>query len=399
MAEATPRDAVEDWASDFDHFDPEFVANPYPIYDDLRQRCPVPHSDRYGGLSVTTTMEDLAAVVHDTETFSSRRVVISETPTDRRGVILPPLNLDPPDHTEPRRAMLPFFNPANIAKWEQPIRDICTRRLDDLEGRSTCDLALDYARHIPGDLTAAMFGVPQSETDQFRQWIHDLIEVGPTDIEVERATTNAMLAYMRGLIADRRVNGGDDLVTYLFEQEIDGEKMSDEDMTKMLFLLLVAGIDTTWSALGSSFLHLASFPEDRRRLVAEPEMIPTATEEFLRAYSPVYVARIAMDDTEVGGCPVSKGEWVMLGLPGANRDPAAFDDAGEVKIDRQKNRHAAFGLGVHRCLGSNLARLEMNVAIEMLLARFPDFTLVDDAELAFSAGNVRGPRTVPVLIG
>jgi cytochrome P450 len=402
MADPAPRDPVADWATDFDHFASEFVADPYPIFDELRDRCPVAHTDRYGGVVMPTSFDDVAAAAHDTDTFTSRRIIISETPTDRRGIILPPINLDPPHHTEPRRAMLPFFNPTNTRRWEQPIRDICTERLDEMEAKveagGTLDLAEDYGRNIPGDLTATMFGVPHSEVDQFRRWIHDLLEVGPTNLDVERATTNAMIEYMHGLIADRRANGGDDLVTYLFDQKVDGEPMDDTAMAKMLFLLLLAGIDTTWSGLGSSFLHLATHPDDLARLVAEPELVPTATEEFLRAYSPVYVGRIANEDAEVGGCPVEAGEWVMLSFPAANRDPAAFEEPNEVKIDRQRNRHAAFGLGVHRCLGSNLARMEMNIAIEMLIERFPRFSLVDGADVHHSAGNVRGPRNVPVTV-
>ncbi|MGF1596903.1 MAG: cytochrome P450 [Acidimicrobiales bacterium] len=399
MADAASREPVSDWTTDFDHFDPSFVADPYPVYKDLQDRCPVAHSDRYGGVNVLTTYADIAAAAHDTETFTSRRIVVSEIPTSYPGATIPPINLDPPAHTEPRRAMLPFFNPAATKRWEPTIRDICARRLDAIEGRTTCDLAADYGRHIPGDLTATMFGVPSSEADQFREWVHQLIEVGPTDVEVERAATHAIIDYMYGLMADRRFNGGDDVVTYMFDQSIDGEPIDDKTMAKMLFLLLIAGIDTTWSALGSSFLHLATHADDRRRLVADPGLIPTATEEFLRAYAPVYVARVATDDTEIGGCPVAEGEWVLLSLPAANRDPAVFDEPDEVHIDRQKNRHAAFGLGVHRCLGSNLARLEMNVAIEMLLERFPEFTLVEGSDVAYSAGNVRGPRAVPVLLG
>lgn len=399
MEQESAREPVGDWATDFDHFDPDFVADPYAVFSELRDRCPVAHTDRYGGVNVLTTFDDVSAAAHDTESFTSRRIIISEVPTERRGVILPPINLDPPDHTDPRRVMLPFFNPTNTKRWEQPIRDICTERLDQLDGRTECDLAVDYARHVPGDLTAKMFGVPSGDADQFRAWVHDLLEVGPTDVEVERATTVAMMDYMHGLIVDRRANGGDDLVTYLFDQELDGEPMDDVSMAKMLFLLMLAGIDTTWSGLGSSFLHLATYADDRRRLVAEPELIPLATEEFLRAYSPVYVGRIATADTEIGGCPVGQGEWVMLNFQAANRDPAAFDDADEVQIDRQKNRHAAFGLGVHRCLGSNLARLEMNIAIEMFLQRYPEFALIEGSEVHYSPGNVRGPRSIPVRLG
>ena len=399
MGEPTPRPPVEDWATDFDHFDPAFTADPYPILADLRDRCPVAHTDRYGGANLLTTFDDVAAAAHDTESFTSRRIIVSEVPTSRRGVILPPINLDPPHHTDPRRAMLPFFNPSNTQRWEGPIRDICRRRLDDLEGATECDIAVDYARHIPGDLTALMFGVPAEMADRFRQWVHDLLEVGPTDGDVERETTNEVVAYMHTLIEERRRTGGDDLVTYLFDQQLDGQPIDDENMAKMMLLLMLAGIDTTWSALGSSFLHLATHPDDLARLVADPELIPTATEEFLRAYSPVAVARIATDDTEIAGCPVGEGEWVMLSFPAANRDPAAFEAPDEVRIDRERNRHAAFGLGVHRCLGSNLARLEMNVAIEMWLERHPSFSLVEGAEVGFAPGTVRGPRNIPVVLG
>lgn len=399
MADEATRAPVSDWATDFDHFAPEYVADPEAIHAELRDRCPVARTDRYGGVVVPTSFADVSAVAHDPQAFTSRRIIISEIPTDRRGVILQPINLDPPHHTEPRRAMLPFFNMTNTMRWEPTLREICDRRLTDLAGRTECDLAADYAKHVPGDLTAAMFGVPQSEAPQFREWVHLLLEVGPTDADVERETTRDMLEYMHGLIADRRGNGGDDIVTYLFDQQVGGEPIADEAMAKMLFLLLVAGIDTTWSALGHSFLHLATHEHDRQRLVADPELIPTATEEFLRAYAPVTVGRIATADAEVGSCPVSAGEWVMLNFPAANRDPAVFDEPDQVKIDRAKNRHAAFGLGVHRCLGSNLARLELNVAIEMLLERFPNFSLKDGAELGYSAGNVRGPRSVPVLLG
>jgi len=405
------RAPVADWLTDFDHFDPAFVADPYPIYDEIRTQCPVAHTDRYGGVNVTTSFADVSEAAHDYDRFTSRRIIISEVSTSRRGAILPPINIDPPDHTAVRRVMLPFFNPTNVKQWEAPIREICEERLDEIHARlddpdAQIDLAVDYARHVPGDLMATMFDVPRSEAEWFRQWVHELLEVGPTNADVERAATRSMVDYMTNLIEERRatprakdpIDGPVDLVTYLFDQQLDGAPVDDLSMAKMLFLLLLAGIDTTWSAMGSAFLHLATHAEDRQRLVDEPELIPTATEEFLRAYSPVHVGRIATQDTEIAGCPVAEGEWVLLGFPAANRDPAVFENPDEVQIDRQKNRHVAFGLGAHRCLGSNLARLELNVALEMLLDRFPNFELIDAAETSYSAGNVRGPRNVPIII-
>jgi cytochrome P450 len=393
------RPPVEDWSSDFDHFDPTFVADPYPIFEELRSRCPVAHTQRYGGMDVLVRWAEVAEAAHDTETFSSRRVIVNEVPTDERGLPLPPINVDPPLHTVKRRAILPFFNPIATKRWVEPIREICARLLDGLGGRKECDLAVDYAQCIPGELTALMLGVPAEEAPMFRAWMHDLLEVGPTDTDVLRTTTHAMVNYMRELVESHRVNGGEDLVSFLLDQEIDGEPIPDDELVNMLFLLLIAGVDTTWSAIGSSMLHLATHPDDRRRLAADPSLIPTATEEFLRAYAPVFIARVATQDTELAGCPINQGSWVMLSFNAANRDPEVFEQPEEVVIDRAVNRHAAFGLGVHRCLGSNLARLEMTIALEAWLARFPEFSLTDPAAVTFSAGQVRGPRSIPARIG
>ena len=179
---------------------------------------------------------------------------------------------------------------------------------------------------------------------------------------------------------------------------IEGAELSDDEIARTLFLLLIAGVDTTWSALGFSLLHLATHPEDRRRIAENKSLIPTAVEEFLRAYSPVFIARVTEEDTEVSGCPVSAGEWAVLAFPSANRDPDLFDRPDEVLIDREENRHSAFGLGVHRCLGSNLARLEMQIALEMWVQQFPNFELTDESAVTYSGGHVRGPRSVPIRI-
>jgi hypothetical protein len=175
--------------------------------------------------------------------------------------------------------------------------------------------------------------------------------------------------------------------------------MTDEIVGGMVILLLIAGIDTTWSAIGSSMWHLATPPEDRRRLVAEPELLPTAIEEFLRAYSPVTMARVLDQDVEYKGCPMHAGDRVLMNFPAANRDPAVFADPDEVIIDRQHNRHVAFGAGIHRCAGSNLARMELRVAIEEWLARIPEFELEDPALVTWAGGQVRGPRNIPVRFG
>jgi cytochrome P450 len=165
----------------------------------------------------------------------------------------------------------------------------------------------------------------------------------------------------------------------------------------MAALTLLAGVDTTWSAIGSALWHLATHPADAQRLVDEPEIIGQAVEELLRAYSPVTMARVAVEDVELQGCPVKAGEKVLLNFPSANRDPSVFDRPDVVDFDRTENRHVAFGAGIHRCAGSNLARMELRVAIEEWLRRIPEFRLADDATVVWAGGQVRGPRSVPVV--
>ena len=199
-------------------------------------------------------------------------------------------------------------------------------------------------------------------------------------------------------IADHVEHPRDDLISYLLDVEIEGTKLSPEHVRGTVVLLLIAGIDTTWSAIGAALWHLASHPEDRRRLAESPELMPQAVEELLRAYAPVTMARIVAEDTELGGRRMSAGDWVLLPFPAANRDPEVFEDADRVVLDRAVNRHAAFGLGIHRCLGSNLARMELTVALEEWMARFPDFELADPDAVTWSAGQVRGPRRLPVRL-
>jgi cytochrome P450 len=209
-----------------------------------------------------------------------------------------------------------------------------------------------------------------------------------------------MNEYFAGQIEHRRKHPTDDLISTLMNaRDKDGQTLSDAHVLGSLRLLLIAGIDTTWSAIGSSLWHLAKTPADRDRLIAEPQLMPTAVEELLRAYSPVTMAREVMKETVISGCPVKPGNMVLLSFPAANRDPAVFPDADKVVIDRKEKRHAAFGLGIHRCVGSNLARMEMTVALEEWLKRIPDFRLDPAGQVTWSEGTVRGPRQLPMLFG
>jgi len=400
-----PRPTVADFATDFDHTDPQWRADPFPIWDDLRGRCPVAHTDRYGGAWLPVTHEGVAAVAYDTEHFTSRSVIMSELRPDDTMLpapigVAPPITSDPPFHALARRMLLPAFGPKKVAEYEAFTRDLCRELLDATGGASTIDAAVAYAQHIPVRVIVKMLGFPQEDADIFRRFIHLVIENVNISAEERQAQFEAgeIDEYLDARIEEHLREPRDDLTTFLLEAELDGERLHPDHVRGTMILLMIAGIDTTWSAIGAALWHLAQRPGDRRRLASEPALMDTAVEELLRAYAPVTMARMVAEDFEFEGCPFTKGDWVLLPFPAANRDPEAFPDADEVILDRAVNRHAAFGLGIHRCLGSNLARMELRVALEEWIARYPDFELSDPGAVTWSSGQVRGPRTLPVHI-
>ncbi|MEZ5134624.1 MAG: cytochrome P450 [Acidimicrobiales bacterium] len=347
-----------------------------------------------------TRHEDVAAIAYDTEHFTSRSVVVTEgrpiAPAPRG--IAPPISSDPPFHQEARRMLLPAFSPKAVNELEPYTRAYCNELLDAVAGAETFDAAVDYAQHIPVRVIAKMLGFPPEDGDIFRRIVHNALEA--VDLPQEQRMMNFLTLdeYLRTQVQDHLDNPRDDLTSFLLNAEMDGEPLAPEHVGGTIALLLIAGIDTTWSAIGASLWHLAANPDDLARLVAEPALMPTAIEEFLRYYAPVTMARLVAEPVEIGGCPMQPDEWVLLPFPAANRDPEFFDRADEVVLDREVNRHAAFGLGIHRCAGSNLARMELRVALETFLERFPSFTLADPDAVRWSRGQVRGPRTLPVRI-
>ena len=391
------RPPVTDWTTDWDHLDPRWIDDPYPIWDDLRQKCPIAHTGRFGGVYLPTRYKDIRDVAYDTEHFSSRKVAVREVhPPNDRGA--PPITSDPPRHRLARMVLLPPFTPDAIDKLKPRARAICNELIDAFIARGACDAAVEYAQHIPTRVMAHMLGVPESDGELFRTWINATLQEGVTDNAALMRALVEMTDYFRGPMLERRQSPGTDLISYLVQQRYpDGRNLTDNHVLGSVRLLLVAGIDTTWSGIGSCIWHLAKTPEDRRRLVAEPALMPTAIEELLRAYAPVTMAREVIAETEVNGCPFKPGQMVMLSFPAANRDPEMFPDADKVIIDRKENRHAAFGLGIHRCVGSNLARMELTVAVEELLKRIPEFSVA--GPVTWSEGSVRGPRRLPIRFG
>lgn len=394
MTDAKP---VTDWTTDWDHLDPSWRENPFPIWDTLRESCPIAHTERYMGAYLPTRYADVRAIANDPEHFSSRRVVVRATRSTDDPAPSPPITTDPPRHKAFKRLLLPPFTVAAMEKLEPKARAICNELIDEFIADGQCDAAQQYTRHIPVKVITHMLGVPESDSDKFIRWIHEILELGITDQEVLERAAEEMTEYFAHHVAARREQPADDLISDLIAAELDGEPLDDEHLLGMLRLLLIAGIDTTWSAIGSSLWHLSRHPEDRARLVREPELMSSAVEEFLRAYAPVTMAREIVKDTEVAGCPMKTGNMVLLSFPAANRDPDMFPEPDKVILDRKENRHAAFGLGIHRCVGSNLARMEIVVALEEWLKRIPEFGL--DGDVAWSEGTVRGPRALPLVFG
>ena len=402
---------IKDWATDYDIFDPEYIKDPFPVWDDLRGRCPIAHTERWGSSWMPTKYQDVLAIAQDIEHFSSQEPLVvpiepPEGPEQGNGeqqpffdVAAPPISSDPPEHTWTRRLLLPPFSVKSMENWIPLTRDHCRSLIDGFIDNGRADAAADYAQQIPPYVIAKMLGIPSELSGTFTQWVREFLEFGLQNFQMGAEARNKILAFLWQQITEKKENPGDDLISYLVQAEVEGEPVPDQHVLGTCFLLLVAGIDTTWSSIGSALWHLAQHPEDRARLVAEPELMNTGVEELLRAYAPVTMARVLTEDYEYDGCKMSAGDKVLMSFPAANRDPEIFKDPDKVIIDRAENPHIAFGAGIHRCAGSNLARMEMRVALQEWLARIPDFRLEDPENVTWAGGQVRGPRSMPVVFG
>lgn len=393
---------VSDWATDFSHMEPEWAADPYVIQDDLRQRCPIAHTDRFGGGWLPVRYEDVAAIAYDTDRFSSRAIIMSNFRPPRDIAPIggaPPISSDPPFHHDARKLLLPAFTKTAVGRQEPSTREFCHSLIDAFGDRDVVDAANEYAQHIPMRVIADMLGFPPEDGPQFRQFVENTLEGINRPPEERIAGMMQLHDYLLEQVHDHLDNPRDDLTTYLLGAELYGRKLEPAHVVGSMILLLIAGIDTTWSAIGASLWHLAKTPADREQLAASPSLVPTAMEEFLRAYAPVTMARLVREDMSWHGVDMKAEDWILLSFPAANRDAAQFDRADEVIIDREVNRHAAFGLGIHRCVGSHLARMELRVALEVWLERIPQFSLADPAGVKWSTGQIRGPRALPLRIG
>jgi cytochrome P450 len=386
---------------DYDIADPRYVADPFPFWAEARG-CPVHTTERRGGSHLVIGYDAVIEAANNVPSLTSTRgTSVFPTLEDRDDPNYPRsiINSDPPIHTPVRRTMLPTFSPGMVKEYEPITRGLCERYLDDFADRTHVDAAREYAQRIPARVIGLILGVDESMTDTFVGWVRDILENVANNPQRRLEASLEMQAYFNDEIESRRKNPTDDLTTrLLFAKTEDGKPLEHRDIIGNLTLLLIAGIDTTWSAIGSSLWHLAQHPEQRAQLRQRPELWPQAVEELLRAYAPVTMGRQALNDTEVSGCPVDKGRRVLLAFPAANRDPSVFSEPDVVDFERVENRHLAFGAGIHRCAGSNIARMELRVALQTWMDRFPDFDLEPGRTTTWAGGQVRGPRSIPVVL-
>ena len=348
------------------------------VFDDyaaMHRECPVSWSDRYGGFWTLTRYDDIQAAEHDWETFSvAPSMILPPFGTDRP---LIPLDIDPPALTPYRQILLPFFTAKRMDQLIPRTRVLAQQLLDDLTDSEVIDVSR-YCRLLPAMVFGEYCGFPMEDASRFDQWVEDIVFARTEDEAVARAAADDVYHYFRHLIALRRREPGADVISALLAADHNGRPLDDDEMLDICYLLFVAGLETTAGTIRAGLWHLAQHPDDASALAADRSLIPKATEELLRALSPVQaMARTLKRDIEIGGVEMKAGERVVLAFGAANRDPDRFECPHEVQLDRETNPHISFGVGAHRCLGSNLARREVIVALDEFLDRFPRFEMAE----------------------
>ena len=373
----------------FDHHSADFADELWEIYVGLRE-ARVAYSETYGGFYVLSRYEDVWDAARDDETFSSdREVVLPATGVGR----LIPLQADPPDLQRYRSALFPYFTQRAAEAMAPEIRRFTTTTIDAFIEAGRCDLITDLAAPVPAMTTLELMGLPPEDWAILAEPLHDIIAYPPDDPRYESAREGVWVIRERfaAEVAERVTEPRDDMATHLLGLEADGT-LSREEIVDLLMMVTIGGFDTTMAAIGSALLYLERHPGERRRLAADPDLLPAAVDEFLRFEAPVQgFARTVTRDIRIGDCPIAAGETVFLLWGSANRDPDAFDRPDEMVLDRRPNRHLTFGVGGHRCLGSHLARVEMRVVLAEALRRLGDYTVLHD--------EVRWPQSVGILYG
>jgi cytochrome P450 len=349
---------------------------------------PVNHHHKPGvGSWIPTWAEDIRAVLQNTEAFSSKVVRSSSDLT------LIPLELDPPLHGSFRALMNPLFSPARMKVLDEKIRARARALAERCAAKGRCEFVEDFARPLPVGIFIDLMGLPQTDMERFLAWENLIIR----DMASRARTMQEVAAYLKGLIAQRRLEPTHDLISFAVKGQVDGRALADDEVLGICVLLFMAGLDTVTSAFSFQLRHLAEHPADQQRLRNEPALIPSAVEEMFRAYAVVNTTRYATRDVELAGVTIKKGENVTCSTILACRDPREFQNADQVIFDRSPNAHNAFSYGPHRCIGSHLARRELTAGIEEWLKAIPAFHLQPGAQLTANGGGVFSLESLPLV--
>jgi cytochrome P450 len=368
---------------------PEALAHPQPLYKMMRDMAPVVEVERnMAHTTIVSQHDDVMTVLRTPEVFSSNSEAVDI------GQIRPliPLQIDPPDHAKYRKLLDPLFAPKRVAELEDATRDLARGLITDATaGRSGCNFHDAVAEPFPSTVFLQLLGLPISRTSEFIELKDGIIRPDATDADERSAmmteTGKRIYAVLEEVVDERLAEPAGDFISGFLASEVDGERLTRNDVVDIGYLFFLAGLDTVTASLDCFLGYLAQNPDKRQMLVDEPSIMPAAIEELLRWETPVTgVARIAVQDTELNGCPIQKGDFVAPILGSANTDERVWADADTVDFHRAANKHHAFGGGVHRCLGSHLARMELRVALEEWHAQIPEYRLADGTELLYTEG-------------
>ncbi len=370
------------------------LAEPQPMYKALRETSPVFRSPQ---AVVLSRLADIEMALKNTAVFSSNMDAVD------LGNIRPmiPLQIDPPEHAKYRRILDPLFTPREMARREPGVAALVNEMIDGFAGRGECDFHAEFAVPLPCTVFLQLLGLPLEDLEQFLVWKDGIIRPEGAGWE-GRHQAGAPVAqqiydYFEQAIDDHIAHPRDDVLSAMIAAEITGQPLSRDELLDICLLFLIAGLDTVTDSLDCFFVYLARHPEHRHQLVEQPDILPGAVEELLRWETPVPgVVRVAMQDVEVGGCPINKGDRVSPLLGAANTDPAEFPEPELVDFARNPNRHRAFGGGPHRCLGSHLARMELRVALREFHRRIPDYEIKPGTQLTYTAA-LRSVESLPLV--
>ncbi len=400
---APPAWGYDDFFTNFDHYavpvGPD--GTPYQFFEAFRDyvaehETPIGWTESYGGAWVVAGYDEAKEMMLAPGTFSSAETTLPNyvQPSGRPLIIG---QMDEPEHTKYRKLVQPAFGPKRAAALDGLIRGTINDLIDGFIDAGRADIVKALTNEVPGRLIAIIIGVPPEQGDLYRAWT-DAMARYHLDPEGSAKHLQDLGDYFTDVMEERRRNpGGDDIVSVVMEAEFEGGRMSDADMKDLFFILLLAGIDNTTKFLATIVWRLAWDLELRRRLADDPSLLPSAVEEFLRYYNTALMVRILAEDAEVAGIEMKQGQRVLFVNQVVNRDPRQFDSPDAFLPDRAPNRHVGFGLGIHRCLGAHLVKIESRLIVEELLRRIPDFWLDPERKPKWHGGQVHGMEEVPIV--